>query len=192
MELKGRAFIAGLTLAFSLFHAAVALAAPVPAILRSAIIVRSIGYERTFTQRRGEAVFAIVMSNSPDSLQDGGAVRDAMTQLIAGADVAGRRVKIVEVRHDSVEKTAERLAAVGAEVVYLAQGLESIAGRLPVSSAGRGRISVCADGGDVEKGCVLGVELNGDKPRLVLNLAQTNAAKLAFDSRLLRLARIVR
>jgi hypothetical protein len=99
---------------------------------------------------------------------------------------------VVSVVHETPAKTLADLHAQKAEIIYVASGLESLVAAIPPSDGEIKRIVVCADGADVAQGCTLGVELDGDKPRLVLNLKQANAAGLRFDAGLLRLARIVR
>lgn len=172
---------------------AVALAASlVPAPLRAAIIIRSAGYERGFSDRPGKAVVAVIAGKSGAAAEDGKAMAQALGQLLGTTSIGGRQARVVTLTHDSNAKTIEELRAQNAEIVYVANGLEGLVAALPASEGAIKRIIVCADGADVGQGCTLGVELSGDKPRLVLNLKQANAAGLRFDPGLLRLARIVR
>jgi hypothetical protein len=164
----------------------------VPAALRGAIIVRSVGYERGFAQRSGKATVAVVLGKSGGSHSDGKAMAAVFTKLLQKTRIAGRPTQVVEVAHGSGAELAARLKKAGAEVVYLANGLESAAGDIPTKEGDMRRIVVCSHGSQVGGGCVLGVELAGDKPRLVLNLKRANAVGLRFQPDLLRLARVVR
>jgi hypothetical protein len=164
----------------------------VPGALRSAIIVRSAGYERNFNERSGDAVFAVVAGKSGTSADDGRAMAETFSKLLRETRVGTRKARVITVTHESNSRTNEELANARAEIVYLASGLESLAAGIPAQAGGVKRILVCANGADVGVGCTLGVELDGDKSRIVLNLKQANAAGLRFDSGLLRLARIVR
>jgi hypothetical protein len=161
----------------------------VPAPLRSAIIVRSAGYERGFADRSGTAVLAVVVGKSGASADDGA---DMARALGKGATIAGRATRVVQITHESARATAGELHSQRAEIVYFAAGLEGLVKDIPSQAAGISRILVCANGADVTVGCTLGVELAGEKPRIVLNLAQANAAGLRFQPDFLRLARIVR
>jgi ABC-type branched-subunit amino acid transport system substrate-binding protein len=171
----------------------VALAATtVPPALRAAIILRAAGYERGFADRSGEAVIAVVHSKSGPSADDGNAMAEVFTKLLKETKVAGRKGRIVHVVHESVANTVEQLKSQRAEVVYFANGLEGTMASVPAREGGVSRILVCATGAGTAAGCTLGVELDGDRPRIVLNMKEANAAGLRFDPGLLRLARIVR
>jgi hypothetical protein len=166
--------------------------ARVPAPLRGAIVIRSAGYERTFSERSGTAVIAVVVGRSGASAEDGRTMAGVFGKLVDDAQVAGRKAKVVQVVHENAGKTAEELKSQRAEIVYFASGLENLVKEIPGEAAGVRRILVCADGEDVGVGCTIGVELANDKPRLVLNLKQANAVGLRFQPEFLRLARIVR
>jgi hypothetical protein len=174
----------------ALLVASIALASPnlVPGPLRAAIVVRAAGYESGFADRSGGAVLAVVVGKSGKSSQDGKAMAAVFSKLLKKTRIAGRQTRVVQVVHESDSNTASKLNDVGAEVVYLASGLEGSAGAV----AKKRRIVVCSHGSQVAKGCALGVELAGDKPRLVVNLKHAKAAGLRFRPALLRLARVVR
>ena len=169
-----------------------AAAGLVPAPLRSAIIVRSVGYESSFASRKGEAVIAVVTAQSGPSAADGREVAAVLTKLLGSNKVAGRKVRVVQITHESTAKTASELGRHRAEVVYMGASLESVIKEIPVKVGGVPRVLVCAKGADVGHGCTLGVELAGNKPRLVLDLKQANRAGLRFRPAFLKLARIVR
>ena len=164
----------------------------VPVPLRSAIIVRSAGFERTFAERSGDAVLGVVLGKSGPSVQDGREMAEILTKLLAEGRIAGRRIRVVSIEHESTATTVEALKSAGAEIIYISQGLEEAVKSIPAQEGAVKRILVCASGADVALGCTLGVELDGKKPQLVLNLKQASAAGLRFDPGLLRLARIVR
>ncbi len=175
----------------AMLFTALSYAANVPHTLRGAIIVRSAGYERGFADRSGEAVILVVQLKSEASASDGDGMTKVLSQLSKQAKVGGRRGRVVQITHESSAKTLEQIRSHRAEIVYFAAGLEQEIQNVPVRDTVP-RILVCANGADVSRGCTLGVELDGDRPRLVLNLTQANAAGLRFDAGLLRLARIVR
>jgi hypothetical protein len=179
-------------LGVALFSATALAGELVPTPLRSAIIVRSAGYERGFAERSGEAVLAVVAGKSGASADDGQAMLAVFSKLLKETKISGRKTKVVQITHESVSKTVSELKNQRAEVVYFARGLEGVVKDVPMKEAGFARILVCANGNDVAEGCTLGVELAGEKPRLVLNVKQANSAGLRFDPEFLRLARIVR
>ena len=178
--------------ALVLFSMTALAAELVPTPLRSAIIVRSAGYERGFADRSGEATLAVVAGKSGPSAEDGQAMVLVFSKLLRETKISGRKTRVVQVTHESASKTVSELKNQRAEVVYFARGLEDIVKDVPMRESGFARLLVCANGGDMGEGCTLGVELAGQKPRLVLNVKQANAAGLRFDPQFLRLARIVR
>jgi hypothetical protein len=179
-------------LALLVSAAIVGAAGSVPVPLRSAIIVKSLSYERGFAARDGSAVLAVVAAKSGSSARDGREVAALLTKLLTSSKVAGRKVRVVQLTHESSAKTVSELARQRAEVVYVGAGLESIIKEVPAKESGIARILVCARGADVGHGCTFGVELAGQKPRLVLDLRQANRAGLRFEPAFLKLARIVR
>jgi len=187
-----RLLLALLPLVGMLVNVLALAAAEVPPPLRSAIVIRSAGYERGLAGRRGPAVLAVVSGNSGASAEDGAAMAAVFAKLLQETTIAGRRVSVVRVTHEALPKTIDELKRQRAEVVYFAEGLEHIIVSIPVRADNMPRILVCANGADVASGCTLGVELRNTKPLLVLNLTQANAAGLRFDPGLLRLAKIVR
>jgi len=185
-----RASLLGLAL---LGLCAAALAAGlVPAPLRSAIIVRSAGYERTFGERQGDAQLVVLSGKSGTAADDGREMASVLSRLIGDNRIAGRKVRVQQLEHETTPATLQALKSSNAEIVYIAKGLESVVASIPAQENAVKRIIVCASGADVALGCTLGVELDGSKPQLVLNLKQASAAGLRFDPSLLRLARIVK
>ena len=162
----------------------------VPAPLRAAIVVKSVGYEKGFASRTDEAVIAVVLGESGEPQADGQAMAAIFAKLVQKTRIAGRATRIVQVVYSG--DTAAKLRAAGPDVVYLASGLEGMADEIPTSEGNKQRIVVCSHGSQVSEGCALGVELAGDKPRLVVNLKRASEAGLRFEPALLRLARVVR
>ena len=160
--------------------------------LRAAIMLRAAGYEHHFAGRKGEAVLAIVSSTSGTASKDGEAMNQVLRDMLAQTKVAGRRVRVVTIAHANAEATNSSLQDAKAELVYVAQGLEALLPHVPKQVDGIRRIVFCADGAQVGSGCTLGVELAQEKPRIVIDLEQTNSVGLRFDLRLLKIARIVR
>ena len=164
----------------------------VPPPLRSAIIVRTVGYERGFADRSGDAVIAVVQQKAGTGSDDGQIMAAVLTKILKETRIAGRRARVVQVIHENNAKTIEQLRSHKAEVVYFAAGLESVVSAIPIKEAGIARILVCATGAEVGQGCTLGIDLAGEKPQVVINMKQVTAAGLRFDPSLLKLARVVR
>ncbi|MBN2194348.1 MAG: YfiR family protein [Polyangiaceae bacterium] len=165
----------------------------VPPPLRSAIIVKSAAYERSFAERSGKAVLAVVLDSTNETREDGRVMAAALQKILEKTKIAQRATQVVEVTRDpDPTKTAEKIRAAHAEIVYLSAGLEGLAGEIPTQDDMRRIIVVCSHGSQLDRGCVLGVELDGTTPRLVLNLKRASEVGLRFQPDLLRLARVVR
>ena len=116
---------------------ATALAAGlVPGALRSAIIVRSAGYERNFNERSGDAVFAVVVGKSGSAADDGRAMSETFAKLLRETRVGTRKARVVTITHENGSRTNEELAQARAEIVYLASGLENLAAGIPAEAGG--------------------------------------------------------
>ena len=79
-----------------------------------------------------------------------------------------------------------------AAVVYFVSGF----GHAQVESmtsmfADSGVVTVGSSGALVEAGVTIGFELEGGRPRIVINLTRARAQKLDLSARLLRLARVI-
>jgi hypothetical protein len=155
-------------------------------------LLRAVGYEKGFSERSGAAVVAVVVKGSDASQSNGKAVAGALVALGKKIKVAERPIKVVTITHSSASETAAKLKGAKAEFVYLAHEAEGLAKDVPASEGGIRRIVACSHGSHVRANCVLGVELNRDKQRLVVNLKRANAVGLRFQPELLRLARVVR
>lgn len=165
----------------------------VPTPLRAAIIVKAAGYERGFAGRSGKAVLAVVIGTTKEASEDGKAMAASLRKTLEKTNIANRPTSVVEVERDADPvKTADKIRAADAEIVYLSAGLEGIAKDIPTQDEGRQIIVVCSHGSQVEQGCALGVELDGPNPRLVLNLKRSSEVGLRFQPDLLRLARVLR
>ena len=194
LHLLTRRFVCGLLGLLLVVCVATSSAAgqSVPPPLRSAILLKAAGYENGLAQRSGDVVIAVVQGSSGASLQDGKAVAATLIALLKKTRIGGRPGHVVQITHASSDETATKLREQKAEVIYFAAGLEGIAAEVPAKEGSVRRIVACSDGSQVKDGCVLGVELDGEKPRLVVNLKRANAVGLRFQPELLRLARIVR
>lgn len=160
----------------------------VPIELQVDLLGRVAKFERTFGLK-GTTPAKVVVVSKAGSTASTRASAQLMTALGRAAKFAGRPLTTVSHAFSNAE-TLKRAAA-GAAIVYLTPGLSAEMKSIAASLSGSQIIVVASSNGDVERGAVLGFELQSARPRIVVNLAQARAQKLDFNSQLLRLAKVV-
>ncbi len=154
--------------------------------IRAVILLRALRYERGFASGDGEAKLVVVAAASGTSARDAAGMEVAFRHL-ARSGVAGRPVKIERLTFNSAAETLAELRRRKPQVVYVAhQSANPGLKELP-----RGTISLCAGSENMMNGCVLTVEIARRKPRIVVHLRDARRAGLSFDSRLLRMVRLI-
>ncbi len=164
----------------------VARAQGVPPELRAAVLVRALGYERGLRASTGPVRLLVVSDSS--GRMDAGRMSAAFHAFAARTTLGGRRLEVARVE---VGDTAEVLRR-DPQVVYFASGTREATVRRIAAALPSGRIVLCGEADLVGHGCVLGVERASNRPRLVIHLTEARKAGLDWDSRLMRLARVVR
>lgn len=164
----------------------------VPAERRAAIVLRAAVYERAFSSRRDDIQLVVIggveARSQADALQMGRAFRALARRLKVGK----RSLRVSVAFPASSAAAVDLVREQSPDLVYVAIGLDDV-NRALARDAGQGRrIITCGNVADVGRGCVLSVERNGKKARLVIDANGARRAGLRFDGRLLRLARLYR
>jgi len=157
--------------------------------VRSVILMKALGYERTVSSRSGTLVVAVVVPGNGPAAAEGAAMYDAL-RLTPGNVVDGRSLQVRKVAFDSKDQVQSSLAKQGAEVVYVPEGMDDLSASL--RDAGARLLILCGDPTAVGKGCLMSVEAQSQGSRLVLDARGAEEAGFSFDARLLRLSRVVR
>lgn len=158
----------------------------VPPELRAAVLVRALGYERGL--RAGQGPVRLLVVSDASGRRDADAMEAAFRGFAARTTLGGRNLQVDRVE---VGDTAEVLRH-DPQVVYLANGTREATARRIAGALPAGRIVVCGGASLVGQGCVLGVERAANRPRLIIHLTEAREAGLDWDSRLMRLARVLR
>jgi hypothetical protein len=161
----------------------------VPIALQVDLLGRVVRFERNYVGR-GSApalVILVVKGNETASVRAAALASAAIGQL---GSIGARPASVTTQTFSS--PAALRSASREAAIVYLMPGfsradLQAIAATFADSSV----LTVGASNGDAENGAALGFELEGSKPRIIVNLRQARAQRLDFSAQLLRLARVV-
>ena len=179
-----------LTMMFVLVSGVARADAPVPARLQAQIIGKLASFDRNFAHRaRGNALILIVQKpGDADSAQ----LAQQMAAAFNGLGDVGGVPKTVEIVPFS---TATALAATcksrNVALVYLSTGLERDVAPIAAALAGGDVLSVGASAAHAERGTAVGFDLDGGKPKLVINLTAAKAQNVALKADVLKLARIV-
>lgn len=169
-----------------LLASSVAHAQGVPPELRAAVLVRALGYERGL--RGGAGPVRLLVVSDAAGRRDADLMTAAFRAFAARTTLGGRRLEVARVE---VGDTAEVLRR-DPQVVYVANGTREATARRIAAALPSGRITICGEAALLGHGCVLGVERASNRPRLIIHLTEAREAGLDWDSRLMRLARVLR
>lgn len=187
--MSARAISSFLSISLLLFSASALAEMTVPVDLQLDLLKRVVRFERGFAARGGARLRFVIVERAGDSGSE--RVANQLKQALEHApEIAGKQVAVE--LEPFVSARALRKRVEGAQIIYLAPGLEA---ELPAIAAALGElpaITIAADGDAVVQGAVLGFELFSSRPRIVLNLGQAGRQGLDFSSDLARLARVVR
>jgi hypothetical protein len=161
----------------------------VPIALQVDLLDRVVRFERGYAGQ-GDAPALVVVVAKGDETASARAAALASAAIGKIGNLGARRASVATQTFSS--PAALRSAAHDADVVYLMPGfgrtdLQAIAATFADSSV----LTVGASNGDAENGAVLSFELEGSKPRIVVNLRQARAQRLDFSAQFLRLARVL-
>ena len=160
----------------------------VPIELQVDLLGRVAKFERTFASKSAAPATVLVVTKPgvTASTRAGAQLTAALTRA---ASLAGRPLALVN--HAFTNAAALTSAARGVAIVYLTPGLSSEVKNISQSLAGLHVLIVASAMGDVERGAVLGFELESARPKIVVNLPQARAQSLDFNAQLLRLAKVI-
>jgi hypothetical protein len=167
-------------------------AAPVAAGFRAAILIRALGYERGAAGGQGDFVLAVVGASDGASAADARTMYETFSGLSGRLTVAARVLRVRFVNHRSMGSTRAELAKLRPNAVYFSQGFEHLAEGYRDVLEPLHAVSMCADGAAMPEGCVLGVQAKDSGSELVVHLERSRRAGLSFDSRVLRLSRVIK
>ena len=170
----------------------VARAAPVAPVFRAAILIRALGYERVAASGQGEFVLAVVGSSDGPGAADARTMYETFSGLSGRLTVATRALKVRLVSHRSAGGTRAELGKLRPQAVYFALGSEHLAESFRDLLEPLHAVAMCADGAAMPEGCVLGVQAQENGSELVVHLERSRRAGLSFDSRVLRLSRVIK
>jgi hypothetical protein len=159
----------------------------VPLDVQVPAFLKALGYDRNLQVTEGALVVGVVFDpvdrasmSTKDRLLE---IQKALTRL----RVKGKNVVFVPVPYERGDNDAE----IGAQVLVVAPLPPDAVATLARRGEAEGVLTIATVPKDVERGLAMGMELNGARPRFVVNLSAAMGAGASFESSFLALCRIV-
>lgn len=166
-------------------------AAPMRADLRATILMRAMAYERKLTSRQGDLRLVVLAGRSAASQQDAAIMHAAFSELANRLKIAGRHLVIADTWMPGDADALGKLRNDHAEIIYAATDSGPEIQHLAAALNSETSVFMCSDVNEVGHGCLIAVEQNEGKPRIVIHLGLARQLALNFDSRLLQLTRVI-
>jgi hypothetical protein len=159
----------------------------VPLDVQVPAFLKALGYDRNLQVTEGALVVGVVfdpvdrtsMSTKDRVLE----IQKELTRL----RVKGQKVVFVPVPYEPGDNDTE----IGAQVLVVAPLPPDAVASLARRGEAEGVLTIATVPRDVERGLAMGMELNGARPRFVVNLSAAMGAGASFESSFLALCRIV-
>jgi hypothetical protein len=165
------------------------VAVPVP--LQIELFAKVAAYDKNLPARAGAAVRVLVLSKSSDPDSERFA-QQAKNQLEKKNTIAGLPVEVSSLGFSDAAALAKHVKSKRIAAIYLSSGFAS-AEIVTLAKALEG-VSVLTAGAvpkQVSAGVVLGFDLVGGKPKLLVHLKQAKKQKVELSSKLLKLVKVI-
>jgi len=161
----------------------------VPAKLQAQLIAKIAAFDRNFPGRAaGNALVLVVFKpGDAESTQLAQQVGSELRDLSDG----GVAKTIDVIPFGGAASLAAACKSRHAAIVYLSASLDREVPAIAAALAGGDVLSIGATAAHAESGTVVGFDLEGGKPKIVVNLTPARAQNVSLKADLLRLARIV-
>jgi hypothetical protein len=153
------------------------------------LVARVLLYERTLAARAGASVDVVVFhSDAASSVAEARGLEEAWTSMGA-IEVQGIPVRIRTAPFSTARITQE--IAAGADVVVLTIGLETNTAAVVDLARRRRVLTIGTTRTFAQNGTLLAVFIDGDRPRIAVNMAQVRASGTQLSAQLLRLCEVL-
>ncbi len=159
----------------------------VPLDVQLPAFLKALSFDRNLTVPDGQLTIGVVFDPAD---QRSLSAKDRLLEIhqeLTRLRVKGQRVNLVAIPYDSEAS----LAAAGVKVLIVAPLSASSLERLARLSASSDFLALATEVAGVDRGLAMGMEMEGGKPRFVVNLDAAVEAGAAFESSFLSLCRIV-
>lgn len=163
----------------------------VPVGLQVKLLAKVAAYDRNMEERAGSKVRVLVLQAKDDANSERIAQR-IVSALEREPKIAGREHSRSRRDYAGAKQLIKAISDESFDVVYVTPGLEDEIAEIRKALSGLDVLSVSAVASHVPDGIVLGFDLSGGKPKLQVNLTQAKEQNVAFNSSLLKLAKVYR
>ena len=162
----------------------------VPAKLQAQLIAKIAAFDRNFPGRAaGNALVLVVFK--PGDAESTQLAQQVGSELRDLSDVGGVAKTIDVIPFGGAASLAAACKSRHAAIVYLSASLDREVPAIAAALAGGDVLSIGATAAHAESCTVVGFDLEGGKPKIVVNLTPARAQNVSLKADLLRLARIV-
>lgn len=189
-----RQFVLSLALSaglVSLSRPVIADEAPVPVSLQMELMLKVAAYDKNLPHRSGDRVRLVVLVKSHDA-DSARAAAQALNALSATEDIAGVPLESSLLLYTDSAALTKLSNAGNLAILYLTPGFaEAEVESIATSLEGVSVLSVGALARYASQGTVLGFDLAGGKPKLLVHLGQAKKQNVDLSSSVLKLMRVV-
>lgn len=164
----------------------------VPVDVQVPLLVKILDFDRNLSTRaRGEVVLGVLCQGKfRTSAAVAGEVQREVSRL-AGATIGGLRVRVVVIDLDTTPNLAAALHRLQVTVLYVSPLRAVEVGSVTTASRAAQITTLTGVPRYVETGLAIGIDMKGERPQIVVNLAASRAEGADLNAQLLKLARIV-
>jgi len=159
----------------------------VPLDVQLPAFLKALSFDRNLTVSDGQLTIGVVFDPADERSLS---AKDRLLEIqreLTRLRVKGQRVHLVAVPYDSDAS----ITAAGVKVLLVAPLSASSLERLARLSASSDFLTLATDVAGVDRGLAMGMEMEGGRPRFVVNLGAAVEAGASFESSFLTLCRIV-
>ncbi len=160
-----------------------------PVELEVTILLRALPYDRNLKQRAENGIHIAVVTENNDQA----GTETAIAFREAGTNgVSGLAVEATVVSFESTAQLMELIDEAGFNVLYIHPSAETALSSIQEVAQSKKILSVGGTLAIVEKGASIGVYVQGDLPKLVVNINTSRLEGLDFSAELLGISTVIR
>lgn len=162
----------------------------VPGGVQAGLAAKVASFDRNLSSRAGGTVNVLVLVRGGNAQSDAVAA-DFVSGIQKTGSIGGMPVKATKGTYQNAGAVAASVKSGKVSVVYFSAGLEGEATAVGAALRGTSVLTVTAERAAVSKGVVLGFDLVGGKPKLLINVGQAKAQSVSLPAQVLQLAQVV-
>jgi len=163
----------------------------VPVSLQIDLLLKVASYDKNLRRRAGDRVLVAVLVNPKDA-DSGRVAAQALAALAEASEVDGLPVTPLSVEYTDAASLSRLADESHVAVLYVAPGFTPVElDGIAQAFDGKSVLSAGALAKYTERGTVLGFDLVGGKPKLLVHLARAKRQKVELSSAVLKLMRVI-